>query len=285
MMNSLTDCYKLYNGVEIPCIGLGTWQTPEGDVCVNAVKTAIEAGYRHIDTAMGYANEEGVGAGVKASGFDRTKLFITSKLGNRVHGYDNAMQAFEVTMKKLDMDYLDLYLIHWPNPISYRGEHWFDVFYDTWRAFEDLYKAGRVRAIGLSNSRRHHVEELIAAADIAPMVNQIRLCPGDTQDEVVDYCRSQNMVLEAYSPMGTGKIFQVPEMQALSEKYGKTIAQICIRWSLQRGYLPMPKSVTPERIISNTQVFDFELEPADVQLIADLKGCVGYSDDPDTCPF
>ena len=283
-MNSLTDCYKLSNGVEIPCIGFGTWQTPDGDVCVSSVLSAIEAGYRHIDTAQGYGNEESVGLAVKKSGIDRKELFITSKLTNSEHGYERTLAAFEETMKKLDMDYLDLYLIHWPNPIAFR-DHWQEANAGTWKAFEELYKAGRIRAIGISNFRPHHIEELMKTATVAPMVNQIRLCPGETQDEVVDYCRSHNIQLEAYSPLGVGKIFEVPEMKALAEKYGKSIAQICIRWSLQRGYLPLPKSVTPSRIRENTQVFDFELEAADVQLIADLKGCVGYSSDPDTTTF
>lgn len=283
-MNSLTDCYKLSNGVEIPCIGFGTWQTPDGDVCVSSVLSAIEAGYRHIDTAQGYGNEESVGLAVKKSGIDRKDLFITSKLTNSEHGYERTLAAFEETMKKLDIDYLDLYLIHWPNPIAFR-DHWQEANAGTWKAFEELYKAGRIRAIGISNFRPHHIEELMKTATVAPMVNQIRLCPGETQDEVVDYCRSHNIQLEAYSPLGVGKIFEVPEMKALAEKYGKSIAQICIRWSLQRGYLPLPKSVTPSRIKENTQVFDFELEAADVQLIADLKGCVGYSSDPDTTTF
>jgi len=283
-MKSLTDCYKLSNGVEIPCIGFGTWQTPNGDVAVSSVLSALQAGYRHIDTAQGYGNEESVGTAVKKSGIDRKEIFITSKLTNSEHGYQKTLDAFEETMKKLDMDYIDLFLIHWPNPIAFR-DHWQEANAGTWKAFEELYNAGRIRSIGISNFHPHHIEELMKTATIAPMVNQIRLCPGDTQDEVVDYCRSRNMLLEAYSPLGVGKIFEVPEMQMLAEKYGKSIAQICIRWSLQRGYLPLPKSVTPARIKENTEVFDFELSADDVQLIADLKGVVGYSADPDTTTF
>jgi diketogulonate reductase-like aldo/keto reductase len=283
-MNSLTDCYKLSNGVEIPCIGFGTWQTPNGEIAISSVLSAIEAGYRHIDTAQGYGNEESVGIAVKKSGIDRKELFITSKLTNSEHGYEKTLAAFEGTMDKLDMDYIDLFLIHWPNPIAFR-DNWQEANAGTWKAFEELYNAKRIRAIGISNFRPHHIKELMKTATIAPMVNQIRQCPGDTQDEVVDYSRSQNMLLEAYSPLGVGKIFEVPEMKALAEKYGKSIAQICIRWSLQRGYLPLPKSVTPERIKSNTKVFDFELEESDVQLIADMKGVVGYSSDPDTTTF
>jgi diketogulonate reductase-like aldo/keto reductase len=279
-LKSLTDTYTLSNGVEIPCIGFGTWQTPDGDVAVSSVLSALEAGYRHIDTAQGYGNEESVGIAVKKSGIKREEIFITSKLANSDHGYEKTMAAFEGTMKRLDMDYLDLYLIHWPNPIAFR-DNWQEANAGTWKAFEELYKAKRIRAIGISNFHPHHIEELMKTATIAPMVNQIRLCPGDTQDEVVDYCRAHNILLEAYSPFGVGQLFEVPEMKALSEKYGKTIAQIAIRWSLQRGYLPLPKSVTPARIRENVDVFDFELEESDVELIANLKGCVGYSADPD----
>lgn len=284
MMKALTDCYTLANGVKIPCVGFGTWQTPNGEVAVSSVLSALEAGYRHIDTAQGYGNEESVGIAVKQSGIGRKELFLTSKLTNSEHGYERTLAAFEKTLEKLGTDYLDLFLIHWPNPIAFR-DHWQEANAGTWKAFEELYRAKRIRAIGVSNFRPHHLEELSKTAEIAPMVNQIRLCPGDTQDEVAEYCRAHNLLLEAYSPLGVGKIFEVPEMKALAEKYRKSIAQVCIRWSLQRGYLPLPKSVTPSRIQENTQVFDFELDEADVQLIADLKGCVGYASDPDTTAF
>ena len=283
-MKSLTDCYKLANGVEIPCIGFGTWQTPDGDVCVSSVKAAIEAGYRHIDTAEMYENEDSVGKAIKECGVSREELFVTSKLNNTEHGYEKTMAAFEGTMEKLGLKYLDLFLIHWPNPIAFR-DHWKEANAGTWKAFEELYKAGRVRAIGISNFRQHHIEALMETATVPPMVNQMKLCPGETQEEAADYCRSRNILLEAYSPLGTGQIFQVPEMQELARKYGRSIAQICIRWSLQRGYLPLPKSVNPARIQENANVFDFELEASDVQLIADLKGCVGYASDPDTRTF
>ncbi|HZJ57405.1 MAG TPA: aldo/keto reductase [Clostridia bacterium] len=280
-MKSLTDTYTLSNGVGIPCIGFGTWQTPDGEVAVSSVLAAIEAGYRHIDTAQGYGNEESVGIAVKKSGVKREEIFITSKLANSEHGYEKTLAAFEGTMEKLDMDYLDLFLIHWPNPIAFR-DNWQEANAGTWKAFEELYNAKRIRAIGISNFHPHHIDELMKTATVAPMVNQIRLCPGDTQDEVVDYCRNRNILLQAYSPFGVGKIFEVPEMKDLAKKYGKSIAQIAIRWSLQRGYLPLPKSVTPARIKENVDVFDFELEESDVELIANLKGCVGYSTHPDS---
>ena len=280
-MKALTDCYKLSNGVEIPCIGYGTWQNPDGEVATSTVLSAIEAGYRHIDTAQGYENEGSVGAAVKKSGVDRKELFITTKLANSEHGYDKTMAAFEGSLKKLGTDYLDLYLIHWPNPIFFR-DNWQEANAGTWKAFEELYRAGRIRSIGISNFHRHHIEALMETASVAPMVNQIRLCPGDTQDELVAYCRSKDMLLQAYSPFGVGAIFEIPEMKALADKYGKTVAQVCVRWSLQRGYLPLPKSVTPERIRENADVFGFTLEESDVRLIADMKGIVGYSSDPDT---
>jgi diketogulonate reductase-like aldo/keto reductase len=283
-LKSLTDGYTLSNGVQIPCIGFGTWQTPNGEVAASVVKEAIALGYRHIDTAAGYGNEESIGIAVKQSGIPRESVFVTSKLQNSAHGYEETMAAFEQTMKNLDMKYLDLYLIHWPNPIKFRN-NWQEANAGTWKAFEELYRAGRIRSIGISNFHPHHIDALMKTATIPPMVNQIRLCPGDIQDEVVAYCKDHGILLEAYSPLGTGSIFKVPELQSLARKYGKTIAQICIRWSLQMGYLPLPKSVTASRIKENADVFDFELSDQDVQAIAELKGCCGYSANPDMIPF
>lgn len=283
-MKSLSDCYVLSNGVEIPCIGFGTFQVEDGDETISSVLCAIETGYRHVDTAQGYRNESGVGIAVKKSNVNREELFITSKLRTSEHGYERTKAAFEGSLKRLDMDYLDLFLIHWPNPISFRN-NWQEALAGTWKAFEELYNSGRIKSIGISNFHQHHIDALMEAATIAPMVNQIRLCPGDTQDELVEYCRERDILLQAYSPFGSGEIFSISEMKELAEKYNKTIAQICVRWSLQRGYLPLPKSSTPKRIKENADVFDFELEEKDVQLIADLKGCVGYSRDPDTIPW
>ena len=280
-MKTLTDGYRLSNGVDIPCIGLGTWLTKEGDMAVEAVRSAIDVGYRHIDTAQGYGNEKSVGLAVRQSGVNRKDIFITTKLNTPNHGYENTHAAFEISMDKLGLDYLDLFLIHWPNPVAFRN-NWQEVNVGTWKAFEELYNAGRIRAIGISNFRRHHLDVLMKTAVITPMVNQIRLCPGDTQEDVVACSREHNMLLEAYSPFGVGKIFAVPEMQMLAEKYGRTIAQLCVRWSLQHGYLPLPKSVDPARMKENADVFDFEIEDDDVQMMAGLTGCVGYADDPDT---
>ncbi|MBO4912872.1 MAG: aldo/keto reductase [Butyrivibrio sp.] len=287
-MKNQNDVYKLSNGVGIPCIGFGTWQTPEGDVAVESVKCAIDAGYRHIDTAQVYGNEEGVGKGIRRGIIDnkltREDIFITTKIWNDKHSYELTISSFDESLKKLGVDYVDLLLIHWPNPIHFR-DSWEEANAETWKAMEKLYETGKVRAIGISNFKQHHIDALLKTAKIKPMVNQIRLCPGATQDELVAYCREKGMILEAYSPLGTGKIFEVPEMKELAEKYGKSIAQICIRFGLQMGYLPLPKSVTPSRIEENIKVFDFELEEADVKRIADLKGCVGYETDPDTTKF
>ena len=276
--------YKLHNGVEIPCIGFGMWQTPSDEVGVDSVKSAIRAGYTHIDTAQAYRNEGCVGKAIRELGVNRSELFITTKLWNDCHSYNLAMSSFEESLRLLGTDYVDLFLIHWPNPLLFR-ERWQEANAETWKAMEELYKDGKVRAIGISNFHPHHIDALLKTATVKPMVNQIRLCPGETQDDIVNYSRENGMILEAYSPLGTGKIFSVPEMQALADKYGKSIAQICVRWSLQRGYLPLPKSVHAERIEENLKVFDFELSDEDVDMIAGLTGCVGLSGDPDQMPF
>lgn len=283
-MKSLKDCYQLRNGVQIPCVGYGTWQSPNAETTVTAVKEAIALGYRHIDTAAGYGNEESIGIGVKQSGVDRKDLFITSKLNNPDHGYEATLKAFERTMANLGMDYLDLYLIHWPNPIQFRHV-WKETNAGTWKAFEELYDAGRIRSIGISNFMPHHIEALLETAKTAPMVNQIRLCPGETQPETTEYCKAYGILLEAYSPLGTGRVFEVPEMREFSKKYNRTIAQICLRWSLQMGFLPLPKSLTASRIKENADIFDFELSVEDVKAIANLKNCCGLTKNPDTVPF
>lgn len=283
-MKTLTDAYTLHNGIEIPCVGFGTWQTPDDEMGVAAVKKALEVGYRHIDTAAGYGNERSVGIAVKESGISREEIFVTSKLDNSDHGYEATVEAFEKTMKELDMDYLDLYLIHWPNPIKFR-DHWKEANAGSWKAFEEFYKAGRIKAIGVSNFRPHHIEALLETAEIKPMVNQIRLCPGDIHKETVEYCKKNDILLEAYSPLGTGQVFDVAQMKELAKKYDKSIAQICLRWSLQMGYLPLPKSVKPNHIEANADIFDFELNDADVEMMANLTDCCGRAKDPDETNF
>lgn len=280
-MQSLTDTYTLKNGVEIPCIGLGTWQTPEGELAYNAVRDALSHGYRHVDTAAVYGNEVSVGRAVRESGIPREEIFVTSKLWNTVRGCDETKKAFEESLERLGLDYLDLHLIHWPNPKGFR-HRWKEANAESWRAMEDLHKAGRIRAIGISNFLKHHIDALLKTAEVAPMVNQVRLCPGDTKDGLVAHCRKHGMLLEAYSPFGTGKAFKVPELQEIAAKYNKTVAQLLVRWSLQMGFLPLPKSTSAERIKENADVFDFEIDNDDVVYLARMKGACGESWDPDT---
>lgn len=286
---SLNDSYTLSNGVKIPCIGFGTWQSADGKEAYDAVLAALESGYRHIDTAAAYGNEESVGKAIndflKNSSVKREELFITTKLWNDDHGYETAKAALETSLKKLNLSYVDLYLIHWPNPLKFR-DCWQEKNAESWRAMEESYKEGKTRSIGISNFREHHIVELEKTATIEPMVNQIKVCPGISQNELRKYSEEKGMLIEGYSPFGTGGIFKSEEMQALSKKYGKTIAQICIRWSLQQGVLPLPKSVSKERIAENTKVFDFELENSDCALIENLTGLeIKPNRNPDEAPF
>lgn len=283
-MNNLTDTYTLNNGVKIPVVGFGTWQSKDGDEAYNAVKAALEAGYRHIDTAAAYGNEESVGKAIKDSGIDRKELFITSKLWNRDHGYELAKKALDTSLAKLGTDYLDLYLIHWPNPVQFRDE-WQQRNADSWRAMEEALDAGKVRAIGVSNFRAHHLDELLKTAKVTPAVNQIFLNPSDTEDEVVAYNKEHGILSEAYSPLGTGKIFTIPELKDIAAKYNKSVAQVVLRWSLQHGFLPLPKSVHADRIKQNTEIFDFELSDDDIKKIDGFHGVAGLAQDPDTTDF
>ncbi|SES63632.1 aldo/keto reductase [[Clostridium] polysaccharolyticum] len=283
-MEQLKEYFTMYHGVKIPNIGYGTWEVHEGQLCQEAVKKAIELGYRHIDTAAGYGNENSVGTGIANSGVPREELFITSKLNNPDHGYEKTMAAFEDTMNKLKCDYLDLYLIHWPNPLAFR-DCWEESNAGSWRAMEELYEAGRIKAIGVSNFWVHHLEALMKTAKIKPMVNQIRLCPGDVHKETVEYCQKHNILLEAYSPFGRGEVFKVKEIHDLVDKYHRSIAQICIRWCIQQGFVPLPKSVTETRMIENLKVYDFELEEPDIQMMTELTGRCGISKDPDAVEF
>lgn len=280
---SLKDTFKIYNGTEIPCMGLGTWQADISTTKM-AVLSAFSLGYRLVDTAAAYGNELGVGQAIKESGLKREEIFITSKLRNAAHGYEATKEAFEKTMEKLGLEYLDLYLIHWPNPVQFRTT-WKETTAGTWKAFEEFYKAGRIKAIGVSNFMAHHIEALMETAEIMPMVNQLKLCPGITQPEIVEYCQKKNIVVEAYSPFGTGAIFKSESMQELSKKYGKSIGQICLRWCKQKGFVSLPKSANPMRIKENSEIFDFELSKEDMEIISNLKGVCGEAPDPDNILF
>ena len=271
------------NGTSIPCVGFGTWKTPDEEAA-KSVAEALRVGYRHIDTATAYGNEAGVGRAIAESGISREEIFLTSKLWNPHQGYESTLEAFDRSLEKLQTDYLDLYLIHWPHDRKY-FDNWEEKNIETWRAFEKLYQEGKIKAIGVSNFRPRHLENIVSHCDIAPMVDQIEIHPGMSQDDMIAYCREHNMVVVGWSPMATGRIFSVPEVQEIAEKYGKSIAQVCLRWSVQRGVIPLPKSVTPARILENSQVFDFELEEADMQRISALTDCGWSGLDPDNLVY
>lgn len=275
--------YRLSNGVSMPGIGIGTHQA-QGASAVAPLAQAINEGYRLVDTAAAYLTEPVVAKAIKQCDIPREELFITSKLRNACHGYQATMEAFEQTLANLQTDYLDLYLIHWPNPVQYRTT-WQEATKATWRAFEELYAQGRIRAIGVSNFMPHHIDMLMEDAKIMPMVNQLKLCPGVTQPEIVRYCKEKGIVIEAYSPFGTGQVFKSAQIQSLSQKYNRSAGQICLRWSIQMGFIPLPKSVTLARIRENLNVFDFELSKEDVALISGMEGCCEPAIDPDTIAF
>lgn len=278
-----SDVFTLNNGSKIPCIGFGTWQTPDGETAVRVVKTALETGYRHIDTAAGYKNEAGVGEGVRASGIDREKIFVTSKVFNTDRGYQTTLNAFRKTMSELKLDYLDLYLIHWPAAAN-RFPDWEKINLETWRAMTELYKAGEIRAIGVSNFKPHHLKALMET-EVKPMVNQIEFHPGQMQEETVSFCRENNIVVEAWSPLGQGRMLNDPTLAEIAARYGKSTAQLCIRWCLQNNVLPLPKSVTESRIVQNAQVFDFEISEEDMKTINEMPYIGGSGHDPDNISF
>lgn len=282
--HSLTDTYELTNGVKIPVIGFGTWQTPDGAVAEASVLAALEAGYRHIDTAAAYGNEESVGRALKKSGLARQDVFVTSKLFNTDHDYKRAKAAIDASLLKLDTDYLDLYLIHWPNPIDVR-DHWAEANAEAWRAMEEAVRAGKIRAIGVSNFHRHHLDALLETAEIKPVVNQICLNPSDLQEEVTAANDEYGLLSEAYSPLGTGGLLGNQTIKEVGAKYSKSAAQVLIRWSLQHGFLPLPKSVHPDYIKANADVFDFELTASDMAALDGLKGIGQPVLDPDQANF
>lgn len=270
MKPALTQSVTLNNGVKMPILGFGVWKTKDGDEVFHAVKHAIQSGYRLIDTAAVYRNEGGVGEAIKASGVSRDELFVTTKVYNDQQGYDETLKAFEGSLEKLQMDEIDLYLIHWPVK---------EKFKDTWKAMERIYKEGRAKAIGVCNFHIHHLERLLEDAEVVPAVNQVEFHPLLTQRELLKYCREKGIQLEAWSPLMHGNLHEV-DLSDLAAKYGKTPAQIILRWDIQQGVVTIPKSVTPSRIEENSQIFDFELSEEDMDKMTALNQDRRFGRDP-----
>jgi methylglyoxal/glyoxal reductase len=279
-MKSIQDKTVLNNGVEMPWMGLGVFKVEEGPELVNAVESAIKLGYRSIDTAAIYGNEEGVGQGIREgiaeAGISREDLFITSKVWNSDLGYEATIQAYETSLQKLGLEYLDLYLIHWPVEGKYK---------DAWRALETLYKEGRVRAIGVSNFQVRHLEELLKDAETKPVINQVEYHPRLTQQEVKAFCRDNGIQLEAWSPLMQGQLLDNEIITAIAEKNGKSAAQVILRWDLQNGVITIPKSTKEHRIAANRSIFDFELSSDEMEQISSLNQNLRVGPDPDNFDF
>ena len=285
-LTNVNSPIKLNNGVEIPCVGYGTFRTDPA-VTAQAVQDAIAAGYRHIDTAKVYENEAGVGQGIKAAGVPREELFVTSKLWNTDRGYEATKAAFQASLDRLGLDYLDLYLIHWPANEKQFGADAAKINAETWRAMEELYEAGKIRAIGLSNFMPHHVAELLKTAKIKPMVDQIEVHPGWTHAEEIKKLQAMDIVVEAWGPLGGqgATVLVDPTMQKIAAAHGKSTAQVSLRWILQQGVVPLPKSVHVDRLKQNMELFDFELSNEEMQTIAALPNLGGQCKDPDEVDF
>lgn len=279
-MKSIQDQTVLNNGVEMQWVGLGVFKVEEGPELVNAVKSAIKLGYRSIDTAAIYGNEEGVGQGIREgiaeAGISREDLFITSKVWNSDLGYESAIQAYETSLQKLGLEYLDLYLIHWPVEGKYK---------DAWRALEKLYKEEKVRAIGVSNFQVHHLEELLKDAEVKPVINQVEYHPRLTQQEVKAFCRENGIQLEAWSPLMQGQLLDNDIITSIAEKHGKSAAQVILRWDLQNGVITIPKSTKEHRIAANASIFDFELSSDEMEQISSLNQNLRVGPDPDHIDF
>ncbi|HTO24218.1 MAG TPA: aldo/keto reductase [Spirochaetia bacterium] len=273
---NLASTVRLGNGVQIPWVGLGVFKSPPGKETEQAVRWALELGYRHIDTAAFYQNEQDVARGLKASGVPREKVFITTKVWNTDQGYDQALKAFDRSRLALDVDVVDLYLVHWP----VRGK-----FTDTWKALEKLLADGKVRAIGVSNFLVHHLEELRASSSVAPVVNQVEFHPFLVQKELLDYDARTGIRHEAWSPLTRGRRLDDPAITAISRKHGRTPAQVVLRWDLQLGVVTIPKSVHRERILENSKVFDFELDADDMARLTGLDEGARIGPNPDTITF
>jgi len=270
---NLSSKLKLNNGVEVPYLGLGTFMLEEGEQAYNAVKWALEIGYRHIDTAMIYRNEVSVGKAIKDSGIPRKEIFVTTKLWNDDMRQDNQLNAIDESLKRLGLDYVDLYLIHWP----VRGK-----YVESWKKMEEIYKSGKTRAVGISNFNIHHIEDIRAVSDLVPAVNQSECSPELTQVELADYCKQKGIQFEPWAPLGKGETLKRPEMIAMAKKYGRTPAQIALRWGLQRDFFNIPKAAGRAKIEENAKIFDFELSEADFKELFTLDIDKRYGPDPET---
>ncbi|MFT8872175.1 MAG: aldo/keto reductase [Sporolactobacillus sp.] len=272
-MNSLQETFTLRNGVRMPGIGLGVWHVANGEAVIQSVTWALEAGYRMIDTAEHYHNEEGVGEALRRSGIDRDRLFITTKLWNDDQGYESTLKAFDTSLKQIGLDYLDLYLIHWP--ISGR-------FQESWKALVKLYRDGWVRAIGVSNFHPRHIEALAEVSDVVPFVDQVELHPLLTQQPLRDYCRARNIQIEGYSPLGTGSVLNHPAIAAMAERHHKSTAQVILRWNVQNGIITIPRSTQKAHVESNADIFDFTLSSEEMAAIEALNENKRNNTDPET---
>ncbi len=268
-----TSTVALNNGVQMPQIGFGVFQIPPGQKTCDAVRTALQLGFRAVDTATAYGNEESVGRAIKDSGIDPEEVFVTTKLWIPDHGYDNTLRAFEESRKKLGLDKLDLYLIHWPAKAD---------FSETWRALERLYKEGRIRAIGVSNFLSHHLETLLETAEVTPAVNQIEFHPFNVQPELLEFCRNHKIQVEAWSPLVRGQFFDHPLIAGIAEQHGRSPAQVLIRWDLQHEVVTIPRSTREAHIRENCEVFDFELSAEDMTRLDALDEGRRIGPDPDT---
>jgi len=262
VVKDLQSTVALHNGVHMPWFGLGVYKVTDQSEIVEVVSAALKNGYRHIDTASFYQNEEGVGKGIRDSGISREDIFVTSKVWNDEQGYEETLIAFDNSLKRLGMDYLDLYLIHWPVARKFK---------ETWKALEKLYREGRVRAIGVSNFHVHHLQDLMKDAEIKPMVNQIEYHPHLTQEEVHAFCKKEGIQLEAWSPLKRGILLDEPVLIEIGQKYSKTPAQIILRWDLQTEVITIPKSSNVERLKENADIFDFELTSEEMKQISSLN--------------
>ncbi|GAF08400.1 oxidoreductase [Paenibacillus pini JCM 16418] len=280
MIENVKSTTTLHNGVQMPWFGLGVFKVEEGADAIDSVKAAIKHGYRSIDTAAIYGNESSVGQGIREAlsenNLSREDLFITSKVWNADLGYDSTLAAYETSLEKLGLEYLDLYLIHWPVAGKYK---------DAWRALETLYNQGRIKAIGVSNFQIHHLEDLMKDSTIKPMVNQVEMHPKLTQKELLSFTKKHDIQLEAWSPLMQGQLLDNSVLKGIADKHHKSVAQIILRWDLQVGVVTIPKSTKEHRIIENASIFDFELTPEDVEQIDALNENVRVGPDPDNFNF